>query len=61
MDIEEYIEHSESYDGFCTRCKEFTAEGGVEPDAVGYECPECGGLTVIGAEQALLMGLIEPQ
>ena len=48
--------HRENYDGYCTSCQSFTVECGVEPDAEGYECPECGGHTVIGAEQALLMG-----
>ncbi len=54
----EYIEATEDYYGWCTLCMAFTREC-TEPDAEGYDCPECYGDTVVGAEQALLMGLIE--
>jgi hypothetical protein len=40
--------------GFCTQCG---AEAyGVEPDARGYECEECGADAVYGAEELVLMG-----
>lgn len=55
----EFQEHQDLNDGFCKVCEEFTREGDTEPDAEGYKCPECGGMTVVGAELALLMGLIE--
>lgn len=53
-----YRNAAESYRGFCTKCERFTTDDGVEPDAEGYECPRCGESTVMGAEQALIMGLI---
>ena len=59
MSGDEYSEHREEYDGYCTTCEDVTVEGGVEPDARGYECPECGMNTVIGIEEALIDGLIE--
>ena len=34
--------------GLCVKC------GGVEPDARGYECDDCGEPTVYGAEELLL-------
>lgn len=58
MNEDYFMYHRENYDGYCTSCKSFTVDSGVEPDAEGCECPECGGTTVIGAEQALLMGLL---
>jgi hypothetical protein len=44
--------------GFCTVCKEFTRDM-VEPDARSYECEECGNLSVMGAEEALIEGVID--
>jgi hypothetical protein len=42
--------------GFCLACG---AENyGVEPDAEGYECEECGESEVYGAEQLLLLGYV---
>ena len=40
--------------GFCIACGA-QAEG-VEPDAQGYECEECGAEKVYGAEELLIMG-----
>jgi hypothetical protein len=48
----EFHEHVENYDGLCMACGQWT-EGGVEPDAQGYDCPSCDVPAVIGAEQAL--------
>ena len=45
-------------EGFCTSCKDFTRDC-CEPDACNYPCPECEQRTVYGAEEALMMGLIE--
>lgn len=56
----EYKAHVRDYDGLCLACWQWTS-GGVEPDACGYECPECGEHTVIGAEDAMLMGLVDIQ
>jgi len=47
-----------NFDGFCLTCEEFTRSQ-CEPDAERYPCPECDGLTVYGAIQALLIGAIE--
>jgi Zn finger protein HypA/HybF involved in hydrogenase expression len=55
---EDYVEATESYTGWCKECKEFTRDE-TEPDAEAYDCPECGKHTVVGAENALIMGLIE--
>jgi tRNA(Ile2) C34 agmatinyltransferase TiaS len=51
--------HMESNDGFCSRCKKWTNSGGCEPDARKYVCEECGRKTVYGAEEALIMGLVD--
>jgi hypothetical protein len=56
---DEYLEHREEFDGFCLACGDWTACGGVEPDARGDECPECGKMRVYGAEEALMMGVLE--
>ena len=55
--LEKLEAHIEDNDGYCTYCKEWTTEGGVEPDARGYLCDECGNETVVGAEEVLFMGL----
>jgi len=47
----------DSYMGWCTECKKFTGEC-VEPDDEHYECPVCGNMSVMGAEQALVAGEI---
>lgn len=41
--------------GFCRACG--AEVDGVEPDAAGYTCEECGKPEVYGAEQLLLMGV----
>lgn len=45
--------------GYCSTCNEITTEGGVEPDAEGYECEVCENHTVSGLEQAALVGDIK--
>ena len=57
VSIDDFQEHADSYDGVCTECGEVT-EGGVEPDAEGYECPSCGACAVMGMELALVSGLV---
>lgn len=54
---QEYVEAAEECRGFCTNCREFTNDF-AEPDAERYVCEECGRMTVFGAEQALVLGLI---
>lgn len=53
-----YEEATESYEGFCTKCHAFTTSQ-CEPDARKYRCEECGEKAVYGAEEALMMGLID--
>lgn len=55
---EDYSDATENYMGFCTVCEAFTRDS-TEPDAEGYDCPECENNTVVGAEDALISGLIE--
>ncbi len=52
----DYLEATNSYMGWCPRCADFTKDS-CEPDAHGRKCPECGYLDVVGAENALIMGL----
>jgi len=40
--------------GFCTACG--AEHYGVEPDARGYGCENCGALSVYGAEELLVEG-----
>lgn len=43
--------------GFCTTCG---AENECcEPDARNYKCSECGAMEVFGAEELVIMGLVE--
>ena len=55
---EEYSDATNDYQGWCTTCQEFNGES-CEPDAEHYECPVCGENTCYGAEQALVLGLID--
>lgn len=55
---EEYFDHLDNNDGVCLACTDWT-DGRVEPDAEEYECEECGASAVCGAEQALILGVIE--
>ena len=41
--------------GFCLACAEVL--DGIEPDARGHECYECGKFKAYGAEELLLNGL----
>jgi hypothetical protein len=50
--IIEAVESDESR-GFCLACG--ADAYGVEPDARGYECEECGASKVYGAEECLIM------
>ena len=58
ISMEEFEEAQECYMGWCKNCKEFTRDE-CEPDANDYECPSCGKNSVCGAEEALLLGLLE--
>ncbi len=58
VDEAEYLEACEDFLGWCPDCQAFSRES-TEPDAHGYDCPSCGGRNVMGAEQALMLGVIE--
>ena len=53
----DFLTAQQNYEGFCTTCQRFTNTE-TEPDAVQYECVECGNMTVYGTDEAVLMGLI---
>jgi Zn finger protein HypA/HybF involved in hydrogenase expression len=55
---DEYRNASENYEGWCTKCNSFTRDQ-TEPDAEGYDCPECEENTVVGADNALVMQLFD--
>lgn len=57
VEEDDFQQAADSYTGWCTSCLEFQGEC-VEPDAEGYKCPSCGNMTVMGAEQALIEGVI---
>lgn len=59
MTLDDYRDHCNDFDGYCTTCKEITRYGETEPDAEGYECPDCGEDTCYGIELALLLGHLE--
>jgi hypothetical protein len=54
-DIEEAL--SEGTMGYCVACG--SEAYGVEPDARKYECEVCGENKVYGAQELLIMGLVE--
>jgi hypothetical protein len=47
----------DDYNGICLVCGE-VRYGGVEPDARGYPCDMCETNTVVGLQEALLMGRV---
>lgn len=59
MNADEFHDHVNSFDGYCTNCQDFTNMGGVEPDAEFYTCMVCDEDTVMGAENALIQDLID--
>ena len=52
----------DAFEGWCRTCKDFTVDG-VEGDYHCEEgdegCPVCDGHRVVGAEDALMMGLFD--
>lgn len=53
----EYHEHEDSLLGVCVECR--ANRGDCEPDAAEYPCEECGGDSVYGVPELLMMGLVE--
>ena len=58
MSMEEYYDASDSHEGYCTKCKELTCDM-CEPYAENYPCPDCENNSVMGIENAMLLGYIE--
>lgn len=58
MDLETIEDAMQKYEGFCQDCREFTRPQ-TEPDAEGYDCPQCDGHNVIGAEQGNILGVFD--
>jgi hypothetical protein len=58
VDKKDYREALDNDTGWCAICEAFTREM-TEPDAEGNDCPSCEQASVVGAEQALILGLIE--
>ena len=54
----EYLEAYASDGGWCRACGD-PAGPGIEPDARNYRCDGCGSRQVFGAEECLLMGVVE--
>lgn len=59
MTAEQYQLHREEYDGYCIECNDITNYGEVEPDAMEYECEDCGENSVMGMCNALMCDYIE--
>lgn len=54
---EDVLQELEDEDaGICVLCGEKASN--VEPDAAGYECTNCGEMTVYGPEELVIRGLI---
>lgn len=51
--IDEAVEAGEDLMGWCPDCEDWTRDM-TEPDARGYECPDCGSHTVIGGDERAL-------
>lgn len=55
--LQEIQQADEEMCGFCLDCGEM--RDCVEPDARKYECEACGNNSVYGAQEILLMGLVQ--
>ena len=54
--LEQFEEAQENNEGFCVDCG--AMRDCCEPDARNYRCDECGRMSVFGAEECLIMGLV---
>jgi len=59
LNSDQFNSHSNDYDGYCYKCDDITSFGGVEPDAQGYECPECDKKTLMGMDIALVLDYLD--
>lgn len=55
--LEQIEQAIEDYVGFCLACG--AEKECCEPDARDYDCDECGERKVYGAEELLIMGLVD--
>jgi len=55
--LEDVEQAMEDMEGFCVACGH--QQSGVEPDARKYECEDCGEQAVYGAEEIVIMGLVD--
>ena len=55
--LEAIQEAMDSQCGFCVSCG--AERECCEPDARKYDCPECGKNKVYGAEELIVMGLVD--
>jgi hypothetical protein len=53
-----YLRHEDELNGICCACGAIR-HGNTEGDAEGYECGRCGMHSVVGIQNALIMGLID--
>lgn len=57
LDMNEIQEAIDDNLGYCTNCDDIV-DIFCEPDAEKYQCPECGAFSVMGIENAILVGYI---
>jgi DNA-directed RNA polymerase subunit RPC12/RpoP len=55
--LEDILTADSDMSGFCVQCG--AERPGTEPDARKYPCDDCGKRAVYGAQELLLMGLVE--
>lgn len=56
VDTQEFMACADNGEGWCLSCGELAY--GVEPDARRYECECCGGKSVYGLEELLVMNMV---
>lgn len=57
FELDQITEAMEDNIGFCTNCG--AERDCCEPDARKYKCEECGKNCVYGAEELVIMGLVD--
>ena len=56
-DLIEQALQDDEYLGYCLACG--AEHDGIEPDACHYQCDQCGERQVYGAEEILIMGMVD--
>jgi hypothetical protein len=57
MSETDFRDYDHDHAGYCIACNDIT-QFSCEPDAMGYNCPECNQPKVMGVEMALVMDFI---